>query len=57
LGRGVDLTNDGRTELNLHSPSPPVGYCLLNAEDLEHAESLMSMPIIDSVRIYESHSM
>ena len=29
-----------------------------NADDLEHAESLVStMPIIESVRIYEAHSM
>ena len=40
------------------SPSPLVGYCILNAEDLDHAEALVStMPIIDSVRVYEAHSM
>ncbi len=58
FGRGVELTNDGRTELALGSPSQLVGCCLLAAEDLAHAESLgRSMPIIESVRIYESHSM
>lgn len=58
FGRGVELTNEGRTELDLASPSPLVGYCILNADNLEHAEALVSsMPIIDSVRIYESHSM
>jgi hypothetical protein len=31
-----------------------VGYCILNTEDLETAESLVSsMPILDSVRIHE----
>jgi len=58
FGHGVELTNEDRTELTLESPSPLVGYCILNAEDLEHAESLVStMPIIDSVRIYEASSM
>lgn len=58
FGRGVELTNDGRTDLDLESPQPLVGYCILNAESLEEAESLVStMPIIDRVRIYEAHSM
>lgn len=58
FGRGVELTNDGRTDLDLDSPQPLVGYCILNAESLEEAESLVStMPIIDSVRVYEAHSM
>ncbi len=58
FGRGVELTKDGRAELTLDSPSPLVGYCILNAESLEEAESLVSeMPIIDSVRVYEAHSM
>jgi hypothetical protein len=35
-----------------------VGYCIVNAEDMQEAESLVAdMPIIDSVRIYEAHSM
>ena len=58
FGRGVELTRDGRTELDLSSPSPLVGYCILNADDLDQAESLVStMPIIDSVRVYEASSM
>ncbi len=58
FGRGVEVTNDGRTELDLSSPSPLVGYCILNADDLDHAEALVStMPIIDSVRVYEAASM
>ena len=58
FGRGVELTNHGRTDLDLDTPQPLVGYCILNAESLEEAETLVStMPIIDSVRIYEAHSM
>ena len=58
FGRGVELTKTSRTELSLDSPSPLVGYCILNAESLDEAESLVAeMPIIDSVRIYEAHSM
>lgn len=54
----VELTRDGRTELDLSSPSPLVGYCILNADDLGQAESLVStMPIIDGVRVYEASSM
>ena len=58
LGRGVEVTRDGRTELDLQSRSPLTGYCILNADSLEEAESLVrGMPIIDSVRVYEAHSM
>ena len=58
FGRGVELTAVGRTDLTLDSPSPLVGYCILNAESLDEAERLVStMPIIESVRIYEAHSM
>jgi hypothetical protein len=58
FGRGVEVTRDGRTELTLQSPSPLVGYCILNAGSLEEAESFVrGMPIIESVRIYEAHSM
>ena len=58
FGRGVELTHDGRTDLDLESPHPLVGYCILNADSLEEAEALVStMPIIDSVRVYEAHSM
>jgi hypothetical protein len=58
FGRGVEITKADRTELSLDSPSPLVGYCILNAESMEEAESLVStMPIIESVRIYEAHSM
>ncbi len=58
FGRGVELSAGGRTELDLQSPSPLVGYCILNAESLAEAESLVSgMPVIESVRIYEAHSM
>jgi hypothetical protein len=46
------------TELTVQSPSPLVGYCILNAGSLEEAESLArGMPIIESVRVYEAHSM
>ena len=31
FGHGVELTRDGRTELTLQSPSPLVGYCIINA--------------------------
>jgi hypothetical protein len=58
FGRGVELTKAARTDLTLDSPSPLVGYCILNAESMEEAESLVAdMPIIESVRIYEAHSM
>ena len=58
FGHGVEVSNHGRTELNLESPSPLVGYCILNADSLEEAESLVrDMPIIESVRVYEAHSM
>jgi hypothetical protein len=58
FGRGIELTTTGRTELTLESPTPLVGYCILNAEDMKEAEELVGqMPIIDSVRIYEAHSM
>lgn len=58
FGRGVELTRTGRAELTLESPSPLVGYCILNAQSLDEAEQLVStMPIIDSVRIYEANSM
>ena len=58
FGRGTEITKEGRSELTLESPSPMVGYCILNAESLEAAEDLVqSMPIIESVRIYEAQSM
>jgi hypothetical protein len=58
FGRGVELTASGRTDLTLDSPAPLVGYCILNADSLADAEKLVStMPIIDSVRVYEAHSM
>ena len=58
FGRGVELSPSGRAELTLESPSPLVGYCILNAESLDEAEQLVTtMPIIDSVRIYEANSM
>ena len=58
FGRGVELTRSGRTDLTLDSPAPLVGYCILNADSLADAEKLVAtMPIIDSVRVYEAHSM
>lgn len=58
FGRGVELTTTGRVELTLDSRAPLVGYCIINAEDMQEAEELVGgMPIIDSVRIYEAHSM
>ncbi len=58
FGRGVEFTKDSRTDLDLSSPSPMVGYCILNAESLQDAEALVKdMPIIESVRIYEAQSM
>ena len=58
FGRGVEVTGESRTDLNLQSPSPLTGYCILNADSLEEAESLVrDMPIIDSGRVYEAHSM
>jgi hypothetical protein len=58
FGRGVEITATARTELDLDSPSPLVGYCILDAESLDEAEALVSsMPVIESVRIYECHSM
>jgi hypothetical protein len=58
FGRGTEITRTARTALNLDSPTPLVGYCILNAESLEQAEAMVStMPIIDSVRVYESQSM
>ena len=58
FGRGIEITKSDRTELTLDTPSPLVGYCILNAEDMKEAEALVAgMPIIESVRIYEAHSM
>lgn len=58
FGHGVEVTRDGRSELTVQSPSPLVGYCILNADSLEEAESLVrGMPIIESVRVYEANSM
>lgn len=58
FGRGVEFTDTGRTDLTLESPSPLVGYCILNADSLQEAEAIVStMPIIESVRVYEAHSM
>ena len=63
FGRGVELRRGEqseltRTDLTLDSPAPMVGYCILNAESLQDAEDLVaSMPIIESVRIYEAQSM
>jgi hypothetical protein len=58
FGRGVEITTTGRSDLDLSSPSPLVGYCILNAETLADAERLVAtMPVIDSVRVYEAHSM
>jgi hypothetical protein len=43
---------------DIQSPSPLVGYCIINADSLEEAESLArTMPIIESVRVYEAYSM
>jgi hypothetical protein len=58
FGRGVELTKTGRADLTLDSPAPLVGYCILNADSLSEAEELAAtMPIIDSVRVYEAQSM
>ncbi len=58
FGQGTEISKNGRTDLTLESPTPLVGYCILNAENLEAAEELVrDMPIIESVRIYEAHSM
>lgn len=58
FGRGVEITTTGRTDLDLNSPTPLVGYCILNADSLADAEKLVAtMPLIDGVRIYEAHSM
>ena len=58
FGRGVEVTRGGRADLTVQSPSPLVGYCILNADSLQEAESLVrDMPIIDSVRVYEANSM
>jgi hypothetical protein len=58
FGRGTEITRTGRTDLTVTSPSPLVGYCIMNAESLEEAEALVKdMPIIESVRIYEAQSM
>ncbi|WP_181779361.1 hypothetical protein [Pseudonocardia pini] len=58
FGRGIEVTRTGRTDLDLDSPSPLVGYCLIDAENLEEAEAMVStMPIIESVRVYEAQSM
>jgi hypothetical protein len=58
FGRGVELTKTGRADLTLDSAAPLVGYCILNADSLPEAEELVAtMPIIDSVRVYEAQSM
>jgi hypothetical protein len=58
FGRGVEVTSDGRTDLDLQSSSPLTGYCIINADSLDEAEALVShMPIIESVRVYEANSM
>ena len=56
VGDGDTGPNTGG--MGTYSPSPLVGYCILNAESLQEAESLVrGMPIIDSVRSYEARSM
>ncbi len=58
FGRGVEITKAGRTGLDLESPSPMVGYCILNAETLDEAEALVhAMPFIEKVRVYAAQSM
>ena len=58
FGRGVEITKGDRSDLSLDSPSPLVGYCIVNADTLQDAEALAArMPIIDSVRVYEAQSM
>ena len=58
FGRGSEITTTGRTDLDVNSPCPLVGYCVINADNLEAAESLVrEMPIIESVRVYEAQSM
>jgi hypothetical protein len=58
FGRGVEITPTRRTDLDLTSPAPLVGYCILNADSLDEAEKLVAtMPVIHSVRVYETHSM
>ena len=58
FGRGTEITKTGRTDLDLNSPSPLAGYCIINADSLADAEALVkNMPIIDSVRVYEANSM
>jgi len=48
-----------RLRIAANGGQPPLtGYCILNAESLEEAETLVrDMPIIESVRVYEAHSM
>ena len=55
---GHRITKTGRSDLDLNSPSPLAGYCIINADSLADAEALVeNMPIIDSVRVYEANSM
>jgi hypothetical protein len=54
---GREVTKTGTRDLPLE-PTSLTGYCIINAESLDHAEKLLEgCPIIHSVRIYEAASM
>ena len=51
---GREITRNGTRELPraVHSIT---GYCILNAESMDHAQQLLEgFPLIESVRIYET---
>ena len=56
---GLEIAKGGaRSELTPASGSPLTGYCIVSAESMADAEKLLeSLPIIDSVRVYEAMSM
>ncbi len=59
LAMGLEIARGGaRSELTPASGSPLTGYCIVSAESMADAEKLLeSLPIIDSVRVYEAMSM
>ena len=53
---GREVTETGSRDLPRETTSI-TGYCIVNAESLDDAQSSRRRPIIHSIRIYEAASM
>ena len=57
FGYGREITPDGTRELPLQ-PDSLTGYSLINAENMDAAESIAkTCPMITSIKVYEADSM